>query len=310
MAVGFGRMVLGFVQILNMFEVNGNSLERMQEYMLIEQENRTPRCSAPPASWPTSGALRVDSLSARYTPCGPAVLRCVSFEVRAGERVGVVGRTGSGKSSLMMALLRCVDVEGEVWFDGVETGSVGLERLREGITIIPQVPELLSGTLRRNLDPFEQFDDAILNASLRDAGLYTLQNEDDESRLTLDSAIARGGSNLSVGQRQIVALARAMVRESKLLILDEATSAIDYKTDGVIQSSLRTKLGKDVTVLTVAHRLQTIMDADRIMVLDAGQIVEFDRPYVLLGNEGGYLRRLVDETGEREREALWEAARA
>ncbi|KAH0581470.1 hypothetical protein H2248_012549 [Termitomyces sp. 'cryptogamus'] len=310
MAVGFGRMVLGFVQILNMFEVNGNSLERMQEYMLIEQENRTPRCSAPPASWPTSGALRVDSLSARYTPCGPAVLRCVSFEVRAGERVGVVGRTGSGKSSLMMALLRCVDVEGEVWFDGVETGSVGLERLREGVTIIPQVPELLSGTLRRNLDPFEQFDDAILNASLRDAGLYTLQNEDDESRLTLDSAIARGGSNLSVGQRQIVALARAMVRESKLLILDEATSAIDYKTDGVIQSSLRTKLGKDVTVLTVAHRLQTIMDADRIMVLDAGQIVEFDRPYVLLGNEGGYLRRLVDETGEREREALWEAARA
>ncbi|KAG6877092.1 hypothetical protein C0993_010328 [Termitomyces sp. T159_Od127] len=294
LAVGFGRMVLGFVQILNMFEVNGNSLERLQEYMAIEQEPVHGGGAPVPASWPTSGALRVRNLTARYAPGGPAVLHGLTFDVGAGERIGIVGRTGSGKSSLVLALLRCVEVEGDVWFDGVRTGDVGVRRVRGEVGVIPQVPELLSGTLRRNLDPFEQFDDAVLNAALRDAGLCALQSEGDESRLTLDSVIARSGSNLSVGQRQIVALARAMVRENKLLILDEATSAIDYKTDAVIQSSLRTKLGDDVTVLTVAHRLQTVMDADRIMVLDAGHIVEFDRPSVLLQREGGYFRRLVD----------------
>lgn len=126
-------------------------------------------------------------------------------------------------------------------------------------------PELLSGTLRQNLDPFSQHDDATLNDALRAAGLFSLQDETDDSRITLDSAISSGGSNLSVGQRQILALARAIVRQSKLLILDEATSAIDYETDTVIQASLRQRLGKDVTLLTVAHRLQTIMDADKIV---------------------------------------------
>ncbi|GLB42122.1 putative P-loop containing nucleoside triphosphate hydrolase protein [Lyophyllum shimeji] len=308
LAVGFGRMVLGFVQILNMFEVNGNSLERLQEYMSIEQESKPRAAGVPPAHWPSSGALHVEKLSARYSPDGPTVLHELSFDVRAGERIGIVGRTGSGKSSLTLALLRCIVTEGDVYYDGVRTADVNLDALRSHVTIIPQVPELLSGTLRRNLDPFDQFDDATLNAALRDAGLYSLQNEDDESRLTLDSAIARGGSNLSVGQRQILALARAMVRESKLLVLDEATSAIDYKTDAIIQSSLRTQLGKDVTVITIAHRLQTIMDCDRIMVLDAGRIVEFDRPRILLQKEDGYLRALVDESGDRA--ALYAAAGA
>ncbi|KAG6849488.1 hypothetical protein H0H93_008015 [Arthromyces matolae] len=294
-----------------------NSLERLQEYMVIEQEPPSPQQAHIPAAWPTSGSLSAKNLIARYTPDGPKVLQGISFEVKSGERLGVVGRTGSGKSSLMLSLLRLIeveygaeDVEGEaggLWFDGVETSSVSLARLRQAVTIIPQVPELLSGTLRRNLDPFDHLDDATLNAALRDAGLYTLQTEEDESRLSLDSAIARGGSNLSVGQRQIVALARAMVRESKLLILDEATSAIDYNTDAVIQNSLRTKLSKDVTVLTVAHRLQTIMDADRIMVLDSGKIVELENPHALLQRKDGYLRKLVDESGDRE--ALYETAR-
>ena len=137
----------------------------------------------------------------------------------------------------------------------------------------PPQPELLAGTLRQNLDPFGEHDDAVLNDALRSAGLFSVQSETDQSRITLDSEIAGGGANLSVGQRQILALARAIVRRSKLLILDEATSAIDYETDTVIQTSLRTELGKDVTLLTVAHRLQTIMDSDKIMVLDAGKIV-------------------------------------
>jgi len=160
-------------------------------------------------------------------------------------------------------------------------------------------PELLSGTLRQNLDPFEQYDDATLNDALRSAGLNAVQADTEEGRLGLDSNISSGGGNLSVGQRQIIALARAIVRGSKLLILDEATSAIDHKTDAVIQSSLRHELGNDVTVITVAHRLQTIMDADKIMVLDAGHIVEFDTPRVLLEKEGRF-RSLVDESGDKD----------
>ncbi|EIM80365.1 uncharacterized protein STEHIDRAFT_162782 [Stereum hirsutum FP-91666 SS1] len=302
MAVDFGQMILFFVQVLNMFEVNGNSLERLQQYMEIEQEPKPVEGGMPPAYWPSSGDLRVENLSARYSPDGPEVLHDLNFEIKAGERVGVVGRTGSGKSSLTLSLLRCIFTSGEVYFDGIPISSVNLDALRSHITIIPQMPELLSGTLRRNLDPFDQFDDATLNAALRSAGLFSVQNElGDESTsismsmsmsmgmITLDSAVARGGSNLSVGQRQIVALARAMVRESKLLILDE--------------ESLRNELKKDVTIITVAHRLQTIMDADKIIVLDAGKIVEFDRPSVLLekaDSEDGFLKSLVDESGDRE----------
>jgi len=175
-----------------------------------------------------------------------------------------------------------------------------LDDLRSSITIIPQTPELLSGTLRENLDPFTQYDDATLNGALRASGLFSLQSADDLDRLTLDSQIASGGSNLSIGQRQILALARAIVRGSKLLILDEATSAIDYETDAIIQTSLRNELKSDVTLITIAHRLQTIIDFDKVMVLDAGRIVEFDKPSELLKVENGRFRSLVDESGDRD----------
>ncbi|EMD39557.1 hypothetical protein CERSUDRAFT_111872 [Gelatoporia subvermispora B] len=300
MAVSFSGMILWWIRVLNELELSANSLERIYQYLEIEHEPKPAPDGIPPAYWPASGDLRVEHLYARYSPDGPAVLQDISFEVKAGERVGIVGRTGSGKSSLTLSLLRCIINEGKVYYDGLPTDSINLDSLRSSITIIPQVPELLSGTLRQNLDPFGQYDDAVLNSALRAAGLFSLQSEEDEGRITLDSQIASGGSNLSVGQRQILALARAIVRQSKLLILDEATSAIDFATDAVIQQSLRHELGRDVTLLTVAHRLQTIMDADKIMVLDAGKIVEFDKPSVLLKNEKGLLRALVDESGDKE----------
>ncbi|KZV64708.1 P-loop containing nucleoside triphosphate hydrolase protein [Peniophora sp. CONT] len=300
MAVGFSSMILWWVRIYNDFEVKGNSLERLQGYMVIEQEPKPVQEKTPPAAWPTSGDLRVEGLSARYSPDGPQVLHELSFHVKSGERVGIVGRTGSGKSSLTLSLLRCIFTEGDVYYDGINTADLNLDVLRTNVTIIPQVPELLSGTLRENLDPFNEHDDAVLNSALRASGLFSLQSETDDGRITLDSQISSGGGNLSVGQRQILALARALVRGSKLLILDEATSSIDYETDTIIQSSLRNELGGDVTLLTVAHRLQTIMDADKIMVLDAGRIVEFDSPKELLKQAGGFFKSLVDESGDKD----------
>ncbi|KAF7794061.1 hypothetical protein EIP86_005190 [Pleurotus ostreatoroseus] len=350
MAVSFSDQILYFVRVYNEWEISGNSLERIQQYIDIEQEPEPKVGGTPPAYWPASGELQVEGLSARYSPDGPKVLEDVSFHVKAGERVGIVGRTGSGKSSLTLALLRCIYTEGTVYYDGVPTHAINLDALRSNVTIIPQVPELLAGTLRQNLDMFGEHDDAALNDALRAAGLFSLHertssdapkastsasteagpsyaavvagasvgegSSDDivhgengtsaaeegegEARLTLDTLIADGGANLSVGQRQILALARAIVRRSKLLILDEATSAIDYDTDAVIQRTLRTELPRDATVLTVAHRLQTIMDSDKIMVLDAGRLVEFDSPRALLAKEGSFLRALVDESADRE----------
>ncbi|KAL6299635.1 multidrug resistance-associated ABC transporter [Sparassis latifolia] len=300
MAISFSDMILWWVRIFNDFEVSGNSLERIQQYVIIEQELKASERGIPPAYWPASGDLTVENLSARYSPDGPLVLYEISFEVKSGERVGIVGRTGSGKSSLTLALLRCILTEGKVYFDGIPTDTINLDALRSHITIIPQVPELLSGTLRQNLDPFQMHDDAVLNDALRTAGLFSVQSDTDDDRITLDTQISSAGGNLSVGQRQILALARAIVRQSKLLILDEATSAIDYHTDTVIQTSLRKELSKDVTLLTIAHRLQTIMDADKIMVLDAGHIAEFGKPSELLQNEKGMLRALVDESGDRD----------
>ncbi|KAH7905266.1 P-loop containing nucleoside triphosphate hydrolase protein [Hygrophoropsis aurantiaca] len=306
MAVIFSSLILWWVRVLNDLEVSGNSLERIDEYINIEQEPKSTESGQPPAYWPSSGDLRVEKLSARYSSDGPRVLHDLSFHIASGERVGIVGRTGSGKSSLTLSLLRCIFTEGNVYYDGIPTSSINLEILRSNITIIPQmVPELLTGTLRQNLDPFDQHDDATLNNALRSAGLFEMHNDDDDGRLTLESDISSGGGNLSVGQRQILALARAMVRGSKLLILDEATSAIDYKTDTLIQSSLRNEL-KDVTQIIVAHRLQTIMDADKIMVLDAGKLMEFGSPADLLKNDKGMFRALVDDSGDKD--ALYEMA--
>ncbi|KAF9233710.1 hypothetical protein BU15DRAFT_90237 [Melanogaster broomeanus] len=293
MAVAFSSLILWWVRFLNEVEVSG-ALERVDSYIKIEQEPKPSELGIPPAYWPASGDLRVEKLSARYSPDGPKVLHDLSFHIKSGERVGIVGRTGSGKSSLTLSLLRCIFTEGDVYLDGLPTNKMNLDALRSNITVIPQVPELLSGTLRHNLDPFQQHGDAVLNDALRSAGLFAIQKESEEAPITLDSPISSGGGNLSVGQRQILALARAMVRGSKLLILDE-----DYKTDAAIQASLHNELNA-ATQLIVAHRLQTIMDAHKIMVLDAGKLSEFGTPWELLRNEKGMLRALVDESGDSE----------
>ncbi|PCH35077.1 hypothetical protein WOLCODRAFT_155747 [Wolfiporia cocos MD-104 SS10] len=294
MAVTFGELIIWWIRVLTEFEISGNSLERIHQYLVIEHEPKATESGVPPAYWPASGSLTVEKLSARYSEDGPRVLHEISFKIESGERVGIVGRTGSGKSSLTLALLRCILTEGNVYYDGIPTSSLNLDALRSNITIIPQIPELLSGTLRQNLDPFSQYDDSVLNDALRAAGLFSVQRESDEGRITLDSQIASGGSNLRVID-DILTNPGDLTWTPRL-----ATSAIDYQTDAVIQTSLRRELSKDVTVLTIAHRLQTIMDADKIIVLDAGRIVEFGKPSDLLMNKHGLLAALVEESADKE----------
>jgi len=293
------RTLLSIVRLMNDFEVEGNSLERIKAYVDIVQEPKPTVMGRPPAYWPSSGSIRVEGLSARYSTDGPEVLRYVTFEIKSGERVGVVGRTGAGKSSLSLALLCMIPTTGSVYYDGVNTSTLNLDVLRNNITIIPQQPELMSGTLRQNLDPFSEHDDAVLNSCLRSSGLFNLQRDDDEDKIGLDTNVASGGVNFSLGQRQIIALARAMIRRSKIYILDEATASVDYDTDAAIQTAIASEF-RDMTMIIVAHRLQTIMAADKILVLDAGRVLEFDSPTALLKKKQGAFKALVDESGDRE----------
>ncbi|QRW00045.1 ABC transporter transmembrane region [Ceratobasidium sp. AG-Ba] len=299
MAVSFSSSIYFWVRCLNEFEVQGNSLERIQEYTTIEQEPATVPEKVPPAYWPSSGNLVAENLVARYSLGGPAVLHGLSFEIKSGERVGVVGRTGSGKSSLTLSLLRMIPIEGNIYYDGIPTHAINLDALRSSITIIPQHPELISGTVRQNLDPFDEHDDAVLYAALQSAGLGVLQTEGDEGYIGLDTGVSAAGGNFSLGQRQIIALARAIVRRSKVLILDEATAAIDYKTDTAIQHSLRTEL-QDITLIIVAHRLQTICDADKARAKD---ILSQYMPINFTdntGHDGGAFKSLVDKSGDKD----------
>lgn len=296
MAISFSGNILWWVRILNDFEVQGNSLERIQHYIEIEQEPAATNDKEPPAFWPASGNISVENLTARYSPDGPTVLHDISFEIQSGERVGIVGRTGSGKSSLALALLRMIVTEGDIYYDGVATNSINLHALRSNLTIISQQPELLSGTVRENLDPFGELDDEVLNSALQSAGLNVIGNK---GHINLDSGVAAGGGNFSVGQRQMISLARAAVRRTKVIIMDEATAAIDYDTDAAIQKSIRTQLN-GVTLIIIAHRLQSVCGADKIIVLDAGRVVEVGSPANLLRQDNGTFKSLVDESGDRD----------
>ncbi|XP_043286728.1 probable multidrug resistance-associated protein lethal(2)03659 [Venturia canescens] len=273
------------------------SVERVLEYNDVQKEpplDSTPD-KKPRETWPEEGKVEFKRVYLRYSPLDPPVLKDLNFMIRPREKIGIVGRTGAGKSSLIQALFRLADIEGKIEIDGVETGEIGLHDLRSKISIIPQEPFLFSGTLRSNLDPFETYEDnclweALEEVELKEMGLETLINE--------------GGSNLSVGQRQLVCLARAIVRNNPVLVLDEATANVDPRTDELIQKTIRRKF-EDRTVLTIAHRLNTVMDSDRILVMDAGSVVEFDHPHVLLQNdESGFLYSMVNETGKLMAEAL------
>ncbi|VDK69917.1 unnamed protein product, partial [Anisakis simplex] len=271
------------VRQISELETNIVAVERVKEYAETPTEApwRVEGLNLV-KGWPKSGTIQLRDYSTRYREGLDFVVRKLNASIESAEKVGIVGRTGAGKSSLALALFRMVEaVEGEILIDGTNIAELGLHDLRSNLTIIPQDPVLFSGTLRFNLDPFGLYDDHDIWSALELAHLKSFAAGLADG---LNHIISEGGENISVGQRQLVCLARALLRKSKVLILDEATAAVDLGTDALIQETIRREF-KSSTVLTIAHRLNTILDYDRVMVLDKGRIYEFDSPQRLLANQ-------------------------
>ncbi|PBC32590.1 multidrug resistance-associated protein [Apis cerana cerana] len=282
------------------------SVERVLEYTQVIPEpnlrdrgkfaKKTEKQIALPANapknWPTDGMIKFRSVYLKYVEEDPPVLKGLNLIINPGEKIGIVGRTGAGKSSLIAALFRLTKIEGVLEIDGIDTGSICLEDLRRNISIIPQDPVLFSGTLRRNLDPFNEFTDKAIWEVLEEV---ELKDAVVTAGTGLESRVLDRGSNYSVGQKQLVCLARAILRNNKILMLDEATANVDPQTDALIQHTIRKKFAK-CTVLTIAHRLNTIMDSDKVLVMDKGRMAEFDHPYILLQNSYSQFKSLVKET--------------
>ncbi|XP_036361692.1 multidrug resistance-associated protein 4 isoform X2 [Octopus sinensis] len=302
LSVSYSFVLTGMFQwfIRQTVEVENNivAVERVIEYSKLPTEASldSEPSQKPPDDWPQRGVISARNLSLKYSENTNVVLKHLDFKIEPQEKIGIVGRTGAGKSSLINVLFRLVEPEGEITIDDIHICNIGLHDLRCKLSIIPQDPVLFKGTLKQNLDPFNEYDDHDLWKSLEDVQLKSMV---DDSAEGLDFEICEGGSNLSVGQRQLVCLARAVLRENKILIIDEATANVDLRTDALIQNTIRDKF-RQCTVLTIAHRLVTIMDSDRVMVLEEGRIVQFDMPYNLIKSKEGYFYNMVQQTGPSE----------
>ncbi|KAF7272715.1 hypothetical protein GWI33_014527 [Rhynchophorus ferrugineus] len=270
-------------------------VERIKEYGEVKREADWEIPSKKPLpTWPESGTVQFKRYGLRYRPGLDLVLKGIDFQVNGGEKIGIVGRTGAGKSSLTLALFRIIEAaEGTILIDGTPINEIGLHDLRSRLTIIPQDAVLFSGSLRMNLDPFNKYTDSDVWKTLELAHLKEYVNG---LPAGLMHKISEGGENLSVGQRQLICLARALLRKTKILILDEATAAVDLETDELIQKTIRSEFA-DCTVLTIAHRLNTIMDSDRVLVLDKGNISEFDTPANLLENKDSIFHGMCKDAG-------------
>lgn len=325
-AVTFTENVLWLVRLYAEVQQSMNSVERVKEYLDVDQEAAAILPNSRPSSrWPEKGAVDFTDYTTRYRPDLEPVLRNVSFAVKPGEKVGIVGRTGAGKSSLALALFRGLEAEtGRIAIDNVDIGTIGLRDLREAITIVPQDPTLFTGTIRSNLDPFSLFTDEEVFTALRRVHLIgsgasgsvtpittstassatpvqengaavptTLDNKNIFYKL--DTPVSESGSNLSQGQRQLLCLARALLKNSRVLMMDEATASIDYHTDSKIQETLREL--RNSTIITIAHRLQTIIDYDKVLVLDHGRVIEYDHPWALINKEDGLFQSMCQNSG-------------
>lgn len=296
-AISVTIMLSWAVRCIAELENQMNAVERVLHYTnnIPQERARTIEATRPREDWPKNGEIEFDKLKLRYRPELDLVLKGVSLNIRPREKVGVVGRTGSGKSTMLLSLMRLIEAdEGQIRIDGIDTSTLGLHDLRSRISIIPQDPVLFSGTLRFNLDPTEKCSDADIWDALEKV---KLKEEFSSKTEKLEYRISEYGENLSAGQRQLICLGRAILRKSRVLLLDEATSSIDLETDALVQELIRKEF-EDRTILTIAHRINTIIDSDRVLVLSDGNVAEFDHPGKLLADSGSFFSRLVDQTGD------------
>ena len=258
------------------------SVERVMAYSNLESEPGYKLKAFPPTRWPRDGHVTFDNVSLTYYKGGPQVLRNLKFDITEKSKIGVAGRTGAGKSSLVAALLRMPDAQGGIIIDGVKISDINLQESRRCISVLSQVPILFSGTLRRNLDPMNQHEDVHLWGALEEVQLKSwVENLNGQ----LEYELLERGANFSVGERQLICLARILLQNNKIVILDEPTAHVDPMTERTIWSTVNEKL-KDCTVITIAHRLDTIKDCDMILVLRDGEVVDYDNFDSLVGREG------------------------
>ena len=286
------------VRMVTDMETQIVSVERIEEYTELPSEAPAHIPDTKPSEpWPSKGDISINGIVMRYRPELEPVIKELSVHILPGEKVGVVGRTGAGKSSLVLCLMRIVELErGSIEIDGVDISKIGLEDLRSKIAIIPQEPLLFSGTIRDNLDPFNNYTDEEIWSALQRASLHELIAQDPAG---LEKVVEEHGMNYSVGQRQLLCVARALLRKSKVILMDEATASIDLETDMKIQKTIREEFS-DSTVVTIAHRIHTIIDSDKVMVMELGRLKEFDKPSVLLSDKNSMFSQLVEKSKEIE----------
>ncbi|KAF5303190.1 hypothetical protein FQA39_LY10103 [Lamprigera yunnana] len=283
---------------------NMTSVERILEYNDVQLEPLRVSNVQIDLEWPKFGKVIFQNVSMRYSEESKDVLSNLNFIIYPGEKIGIVGRTGAGKTSTISAMFQLYEIEGSIIIDDVDTTKIPLTLLRSKLSIIPQEPVLFTGTIRKNLDPFDEYTDDVLWSALEQVELKEVVQQ---SVGDLNSKVSEGGSNYSVGQRQLLCLARAILRNNKVLIMDEATANVDPQTDGLIQTTIR-KNFSECTVLTIAHRLNTIMDSDKVLVIDAGKVIEFDHPFNLLQTTDSIFYTMVKTTGTSSFKNLYSVA--
>ena len=259
------------------------SVERVMTYTKLDPEPGYKVDKRPPEHWPSEGNITFQDVSLTYYPGGPQVLKKINLNIRGGAKIGVAGRTGAGKSSFVAALLRMPDADGEIMVDGVNITKINLQQARRCISVLGQSPVLFSGSIRKNLDLVEKFQDMDLWRVLEDVQLKDLVERLEGQ---LDHELLEHGANVSVGERQLICLARVLLQQNKIIVLDEPTAHVDPQTEQTIWSVVREKL-KNSTVITIAHRLNTIRDCDKILAFKEGEVTEFDTFDKLLSDASG-----------------------
>ena len=286
-------VLLGVFRIAILYtflETDMTSVERVVSYSQLEPNPGYLVEASPPESWPEVGSMKFEDCSLVYYPGGPRVLKKFCLTIKPGEKIGITGRTGAGKSSLVSALFRMPEPEGGIFIGGIPVNTLNIRESRKSLTIVPQQAFLFVGTLRQNLDPEEKHSDREIWDILE---MVTLKSMVEKTQGKLNYWITENGSNLSGGEQQLICIARALLQDRKIVVFDEAMANMDFEADQLIQSILKTKL-RNRTILTIAHRLDTILDYDRIVVIDEGQIIEVGSPESLLKKEDGHFRRLYE----------------